>query len=492
MRAVSILQVADPSVWVELDAAVASGTWIARQLDPCRAEVSPDFEKRVLPVLRRCGIEVLVRAARRDPADLEAERQELRETIAALPRDWLRVLHSAQRHALEEVVVGLHAWDPLHDAPAVRGLHAAGLIQALPDEGAPYAGRYRLHRDLPPPPELPYDLDEAVMAETEDLSAPKAGPVGLLHDMAALAAALHRLAPKRTLAGGLAKADARRIGQQLGHAGLASDGSFEAHERWARALRALELLGAVSTDPISREVFVDFGLEALLAGSTRDALDRLVHRLADRDLHGVVPAIRAALRQAGTGAVDELIFLELLYEQHRDLLFPVWSRPEGRIYPMVAGEAPRGYDADGWERVEVPLIRGVLNRLEALGVLRRAPGVFAATEDGRIWAGVTDPVASPLWVRSDLELMVPPDAVTPWERYQLERLGRCLARDVVNRYRLERDALARWLSTHELDEALALLRRRCPAVPAGVEETLAQWARSAQRVVLTQGIIIDR
>lgn len=491
MRAVSVIEVADPGIWLDLDAAVPSGGWIERSLDPCKAIVRLDFERTVLPTLRRCGIEVLVRAAKRDPADLAAEREELRALVASLPRELRRVLESAQRHALEDVVVGLHAWDPLHDAPSVRALHGAGLLTALPDEGAPYAGRYRLHRDLPPPVELAYDFHEACMAETEDLSPPRAGPVGLLHDMAALAAALHRLVPKRTLAGSLSRADARRIGQQLGHAGLAADGTLEAHERWARAMRALEGLGAIATDPIHREIFVDVGLEALLAGTTRDAMDRLVHRLADRDLHGVVPAIRAALAQAGSGAVDELIFLELLAEQHRDLLFPVWSRPEGRIYPMVSGETPRAYDAEGWDKVEVPLIRGVIARLDQLGVLRRAPGLFAATEDGRIWAGVIDPVASPMWVRSDLELMVPPDAVTPWERYQLERLSRCLARDVVNRYRLERDALARWLATHELDEALALLRRRCPAVPELVEETLRQWARSAARVVLTQGVLFD-
>ena len=68
--------------------------------------------------------------------------------------------------------------------------------------------------------------------------------------------------------------------------------------------------------------------------------------------------------------------------------------------------------------------------------------------------------------------VVPPDAVTPWERFQIERLGR-------------------WLATHELDEALDLLRRRCPAVPPVVEDTLRQWARGATRIVLTTGIVVE-
>ena len=361
------------------------------------------------------------------------------------------------------------------------------------------------------------------MDETDDLSKVNASPLALLHDMAALAAALQRLTLKRTVAGGIARADGKRLGSQLGDPGLARDGDLLQHERWARAMRALDALGAVATDPLTREIYLDLGLESAIAGSARDAMDRLVHRLVDRDLHGVVPAIRAALKAAGTGAVDasvvtvagvqvmavpvsptrartatagtgavdEMIFLDLIREQHRDLLFPVWRRAEGMLYPSAAGEDPRPYDEDGWERIEVPLIRSVLKRLEHLGAIRRAPGLFAATEDGRIWAGAIDPPPSPMWARSDLELMVPPDAVTPWERFQIERLGRCLARDVVNRYKLEREALARWLATHELDEALDLLRRRCPGVPPVVEETLRQWARSATRIVLTVGIVLD-
>ena len=91
---------------------------------------------------------------------------------------------------------------------------------------------------------------------------------------------------------------------------------------------------------------------------------------------------------------------------------------------------------------------------------------------------------------SDLEVLVPPNSVTPWERYQLERLGRCVARDVVDRYRLERSGLETWLATHALEQALDLLRRRSPGLPQSVVATLTEWARSATRVVLTHGVVI--
>jgi hypothetical protein len=61
---------------------------------------------------------------------------------------------------------------------------------------------------------------------------------------------------------------------------------------------------------------------------------------------------------------------------------------------------------------------------------------------------------------------------------------------VVDRYRLEREGLAQWLSTHELPEALDLLARRCPAVPDTVENTLRAWEAAATRVVLTHGVLL--
>jgi hypothetical protein len=135
-------------------------------------------------------------------------------------------------------------------------------------------------------------------------------------------------------------------------------------------------------------------------------------------------------------------------------------------------------------------LRRLLERLAFLGVIRRAPGVFAATPDGLRWAGASTLPPPPVWVSSDLQVIVPPDGVTPWERFQLERLGRCVRRDVVDVYVLERAGLAAWLRWHDLAEALELLARRAPAVPAGVVEALTTWARQATRVVVTRGVLV--
>ena len=489
MRAISVLSVASAGVWDELAALAPVGEHLGSVLGPLRREALPGFEGELLPRLREGGLEVLVRFARRDARAVEAAREDLAQRIADLPDPARRVLHAGQRHALDHEVLGVQAWDPLQDADSVRELFSVGLLQPL--DGDNIAGRYRLHPDLPPPPAISYDFDEAIMPPTDDLAPPGPGAVALLHDVAALAAAVAHVGPRCTLAGGITRSDVRKLGRRLGVASLAKDGKLEAHDRWQRALRALEALGVVRTDPLTREIHLDLGLERTLAGSAQDAVDRLVDRLVDRDLRVGLPAVRAGLRQAGDQAIDEVVFLDLLREQHREIIFPPWSRRGVAIYPLLDGERVVPFDQTGWEAIEARMIPRLLRRMERLGLVRRATGIFAATDDGQRWALGDAQLGSPVWISSDLELIVPPDAVTPWERFQLERLGRCLARDVVDRYRLEREGLAQWLSTHDMDEALDLLARRCPAVPDTVENTLRAWEAAATRVVLTHGVLVD-
>ena len=257
-------------------------------------------------------------------------------------------------------------------------------------------------------------------------------------------------------------------------------------------MRALELLGAVSMDPLARELYLDLGLESVLAGSTADAIDRLLHRVVDRDLHVLLPAVRAALAAAGPGAVDDVVFAELLRDQHRDLVFRPWHRDGADVYPAIDDAPLRPFDDDQFERVEGRMVGVLLGRLHRLGILRRAPGLFAGTSDGRLWAGAATDPAPPVWITSDLEMVVPPHAITPWERMQVERLTRCVGRDVVDRYRLDRAGLLGWLSTHDVEEALDLLARRSPAVPPTVTDSLRTWAASAQRLVLTRGVLRER
>lgn len=486
MRVVSVLEVADPGRWAELEAAAPLAAHTLEHLDDRRRIVSPAFDRVVLPAL---GARVLVRYPRRAAADEAAARHDVGVVVDGLRSDVRRVLVSAQRHALDGVVIGRQAWDPLHDLGSVRALVGAGLLVPVADDPAPPGeGRYHVHPDLPAPVAVAYDFADAVMEETDDLPAASPGPVALLHDMAALAAALEHHPSRVTHAGTLAVTDARRIGRRLGSATIAASGKLEEDERWGRAMRGLDALQVVGRDPVRRELHLDLGLDAVLSGETADATDRLVRRLVDRDLHVVVPAVRAALTAAGEGAVDEVVFLELLRQQHRDLIFPVWEREGVKVYPTT--HQVRRYDADGWDDVETPMIKAVLARMARFGLIRRASGVFAASADGRVWAGAVHPQRPPVWVTGDLEMVVPPDALTVWERFQIERLGRCLQRDVVDRYRLERESLATWLSTHEVDEALALLRRRCPAVPRAAEETLVIWAQAACEVVLWRGVVM--
>jgi len=469
-RAVSVLEVSDVDVWADLDAVVDPTLHFAQTLSPTRRIVTDAFERDVLPQL---GDRVLVRYARRDAAEQAATRADLANIIAKLPIATRNVLFAAQRHALDDgIVFGVHAWDPEHDGPAVRALHGAGLIMALPDDEAPaYCGRYRLNPDLPAPPPIDYDFEDAVMDETEDLGEPRSGPMALLHDLAALAAALHRVAPRRTHRGALDKNGAKAIGRALAVREIAAGDPLEEHPRWGRALRALDALNVISMEPLKRTLHLDLGLEHTLSGGPIEAADRLVHRLIDRDLHVVLPAIRRALSQAGDGAVDDMVFRELLCEQHREVIFPRWRRHGQSVYPVLGTEV-RPFDDEGFDAIEGRMVGRALARCEVLGLVRRAPGVFAATSDGRRWAGATAHAPPPVWLTGDLEVMVPPDAITPWERLQIERLSKCLARDTVDRYRLDRPSMIQWLRTHDLEEAMAVLSRRCPAVPQTVKETL--------------------
>lgn len=485
-RAVSTLTVDDPRRWSELSLGGLSPSWLGESLSETR-RVIVDAEA----LLSHLGSRALVRYARRAPEQVAADQEVMAATVARLPPAARRVLHSAQRHALDRQVVGLHAWDPESDAQSVRILHGAGLIQLRSSRETPLTGRYRLASDLPPAPVIAYDMSEAVMPEEEDdLSPARPGLIPLMHDMASLAAAILQTRPRRTHRGHLMKYDARRLGHRLGDLTIVTHSGLSQTPRWGQALRALQALKAVRVDPLTRVMDVDLGLELTLSGPTPEAVDRLAHRLVDRDQHVLLPAIRAALQQAGPGCVDTIVFCDLLREQHRAVLFPPWRRGRVVTYPHLEEEAALPYDDDSFDKVEVPVIERLLKRLDLLGLVRRAEGIFAATEDGRIWSGAARPPVAPLWIGSDLELIVPPESVTPWERFQLERMSRCVMRDVVDRYILDQEGLSAWLSGHDLSEAIALLHRRSPGVPLVVEETLLGWERAALQVVITHGVLL--
>ena len=479
MRAVSVIEVAEPKVWAELEAAVTLDGHVGAELGTTRRIALPSFHEVVVPKLTAAGIAVLVRDARNGVGP--AARRPLPAGVEHLSRQARAVLHRAQRHATEEIRVGPHSWDPETDAAALRELLGADLLRRGSGEDG-----WTLVRALPSPPDLELDVTDALMSPTDDLSPGSPGPIALLHDLASLAAAIDHTAPARTQAGTIARADVRRLAVRLASDTLRRGAGLEADGRWGRALRALEALGMVTMDPLERTLHVDLGLDDTLAGDTPEAIDRLLHRLADPDLRPGLPLVRSTLRAASAEAVDEIVWRELVREDHRDVLLVPRRRGGALVYP----DDVTPFDDAGWEQIEGRMWDRLMDLLERLGVVRRAPGVFAATDDGRRWAGVRFHPPPPVWVSSDLQVIVPPDGVTPWERFQLERLGRCLRRDVVDVYVLERAGLVAWLRWHELHEALALLAHRSPAVPSEVVEALSTWARQAMRVVLTRGVLV--
>ncbi len=502
MTVVSVLHVENPALFDQIALAVPLEDHTLATSSPTERLVDPTFD-RLIPELERRGLSVLVRNARRSERALVAGRAETTARLGDLSDPARALLHRAQRHAHDDVVLGLHVFDPGTDRAIVEELVRANLLEPLADsdDGGPRGlGRFVVNPDLPPPAPLVWDFAEAVMPETDDLvgideaegGVPLGtGPVDLLHDVASLAAAIHGWRPRRTLAGALTKADGRKLGQRLGSSDIASRGALEADPRWGRALRALEALGALSLDAVTRELHLDLALEDVLAGSTADAIDRLVTRLVDVDLRPLLPVVRQALAAAADQALDEVVLADLVKEQHRDLLFRPWDRRGILLYPAMGDDVIRRFDDDGFDAVEAPMIEAVLRRLHRLGLIRRGPGVLAATDDGRLWAGVTLERAPPVWVSSDLEVVVPPHSVTPWERMQIERLGRCVSRDVVDRFRIEKARVRQWLVDHAIDEAFAVLRRSAQALPTTVEDTLSAWARSAERIVLVRGVLVD-
>ncbi|MCA9492908.1 MAG: hypothetical protein KC621_23410 [Myxococcales bacterium] len=482
-RPVSVLSVAEPGIWAELAVHVDLDRYVIQAVDDCTRLVDPSFEARV-EALAGQGLPVLLRWKRRPVQVVERAVRELGDVVRSLAPSTRQVLLRAQRHATGEGRLhGRCAWDPAADGEHVRRLLSSALIERVPEEDDVWV----LNPDLPDPEPPSFDAEEAVMEETDDLGEPGAGPIALLHDVASLAVAIDAVGPRRTAAGTLSKTDVRKLCKHLGLPGL----DLASDARWGRALRALEALGAVTVDPIARTLHLDLGLEVLLQGDTPDAVDHLVHRLVEEDLQELVGLIRDALRQAGTGALDEVVLLDLLREQHRDVIFHAWSRDGRAVYPVIADEDPRPYDERGWDEVETPMVRAAFSRLVRLGLLRRAPGVIAATHEGRVWARVEALPMPPVWATGDLEIVVPPHGVSPWERLQIERFSRCVSRDVVDRYKLDRKGLERWLAVHDVDEAAALLRRRCAGLPAGVEQALRAWANSATRIVLLRGEVLE-
>lgn len=458
-RRVHVLEVVEPSVWGEVESVVDLAPLVEAELGPRRRAVRRGAERAIVPALRRRGLSVLVRAAPEAPARPNAPPR------VAVSSEALTLLHKAQRRAIRGVVLGARVWHPIRDRAAFEELVDSGLIAS--DDPAPL-GAWRLHPALGAAPEPDWDLDEALFDPPEDLEDGPTRLVDRVHDAASLAAAIRHVVPRRTHLGHLDKASCRQLGRRLHDPSLVQTGDLHrANPRWVRALDLLVGLDAVEEDPLQRILLVRHA--AWTAALAEDWLDRIVRRTTPPDVAPLLGALRVALRQAGpppqVRAVDEIVLLDLLAEQQNGAFAP---------------------DAQTFRDEEGPLLEDAIGLLHGLGLVRRGPGALAPTEDGLRWAGFPAR-RSPIWISSDLEIVVPPDALTPLERYGLERLALPVARDVVDRLCLDRAGLADWLVDGDLDQALALLHR-LGTVPGTVVDTLTAWAASLTRVVLVRDV----
>lgn len=479
------VRVADPSVWPSLEAIAPVREHTMAELDPCLRRVGVRLKGPLERALKARGEALRVRAlAPEEPTALEAA--PARRAVDDLPPKLLAVLTRALRLAEEGVFLGTRAWDPHSEARAVDALVGAGLITPLDEERLPRWGRYRLAPGLPEPAPVAYDFEEAVMPLTDDLTRRGPSLLALEEDLAVFLAALTAAGVRRTVEGHPDVAGARRMGRRLMDPGLSRGGRLaDASPRWQLAARVVEALGLWECDPLSRALLPAQRVEGLLRQGPSARFDGLARRVVEQDARPLIPALRAALRAAGDQAIDEVVLRALLAEQHRDVLYAPWGQVGDRFYPCPPEATPTIYDDEGFEEVEGPLLTRAIDALARLGLVLRAPGVLAATAEGRIWAGLDPSGPAPrLLLSADLELVVPPGALPPWERLLVELATSPVSRDVVDRLRLGRAELERALGVAPLTTLLGVLEARVGhGLPPSVVEALQLWARPWERIV---------
>jgi len=455
------------------------------ELGPCLRRVGVRLKGPLERALKARGEPLSVRVlAPEEPTETEAAPS--RRALHDLPPKLLTVLTRALRLAEEGVFLGTRAWDPHSEARAVDTLVSVGLITPLDDESLPRWGRYRLAPGLPEPEPVAYALQDAVMAPPEDLTRRGPSLLALEQDLAVFLAGVAAAGVRRTVDGHLDVAGARRLGRRLADPGLSRGGRLtNASPRWQMAARVVEALGLWECDPLSRALLPAQRVQRLLSQGPAARFDGLARRVVEQDARPLIPAVRAALRAAGEQAIDEVVLRALLTEQHRDVLFAPWGQVGARFYPCPPEATPTLYDEDGFDEVEGPLLSRAIDALARLGLVTRAPGVFAATAEGRVWAGLDPTGPTPrLLLSADLELVVPPGALPPWERLVVELATSPVSRDVVDRLRLGRVELERALGYVPLSTLLTVLESRVGhSLPPSVVEALQLWARPWERIV---------
>lgn len=483
-RRTARVRVAHPAIWEEIRTLLPLDPAVVAEHGPREREVDAAIEGPLRQALERSGRTLLRREPEPPLPTRVSPGPAVRAALEALSPAARSLLHRVQRRATEGFVSGAAAWDPHAEARPIAELVAAGLMAPLTAEADPL-GPWQLREALPPPPEVVYDFAESFMDPPEDLPALAEPIVPPDEDLGVVAAALRRHPLRVTHALTPEVSGTKALGRRLADPALARTGRLDDGDaRWRRALDALRILGALRVDELSRELRLTERLLELFALRPAERADRLLRRALDPAILPLLAPIRAALRQADTLAVDTVVFLDLLHQQHRDVLFSPWGQVGIRTYPRIADDPIVVYNEDNFEDLEGVALQRLLHGLARMGMIRTAPGVFAATRAGRAWAGCPAGPRPPIHVTPDLEILVPPGALEAGGRYRLELLAHPTRRDVVDSLRLRRPDLELWLTQYSLDEALALLdERSAHGLPLAVREALTAWAEAAERVV---------
>jgi hypothetical protein len=163
---------------------------------------------------------------------------------------------------------------------------------------------------------------------------------------------------------------------------------------------------------------------------------------------------------------------ELLHSPKRDGFY--------QDFPTVA------FDDAGWETVEVPLVKGVLDTLHRVGVLdaaRDASGVTAVRRSGPPMQ-----VEQGFLLTPDYELLLPVGGLPPAEHARLARFAPYKEGERVHRHRLNRVGVQADIDAGHGDLLSFLERYSLTGVPVNVREAVADWTRHAMRFLLLTGV----
>ena len=186
------------------------------------------------------------------------------------------------------------------------------------------------------------------------------------------------------------------------------------------------------------------------------------------------------LRLIGETWWDVEQLLARLQEHARELLYSPKRDGFYQDFPTVA------FDAAGWDAVEQPLVRGVLDTLHRVGVLDAARDASGVTAVRR--AGPPMQVEQGFLLTPDYELLLPVGGLPPAEHARLARFAPYKEGERVQRHRLNRAGVQAAIDAGHGDLLAFLERFSRTGVPVNVREAVTDWTRHAMRFLLLTGV----